>query len=107
MCDPYSPPLVFGDIQALEGLHVYRDFHCLMKSVIAKFKGPRRIQAWQGALAGSTALALLASLWWLAPWQGRHNGPAIVPQSMPLQGNDRTTEETAQPISPTSCCTNL
>ena len=44
---------------------------------------------------------------WLAPWQVRHNGPAIVPQSMPLQGNDRTTEETAQPsaqplVAPTS-----
>ena len=86
---------------------MYGDLHCLMKSVIAKFKGPRRIQAWQGALAGSTALALLASLWWLAPWQVRHNGPPIVPQSMPLQGNYRTTEETAQPsaqplVAPTS-----
>src|SRR5262249_52910964 len=72
-----------------------------------KFKGPRRIQAWQGALACSTALVLLASLLWLTPWQVRHDGPATVPQSMPLQGSDRTAEETAQPtaqplVAPTS-----
>jgi hypothetical protein len=54
VCDPYSPPLIFGGIQALEGLHVYFDFHSLVHSVIAKFKGPRRIQAWQCALACST-----------------------------------------------------
>lgn len=97
VCDPCAAPLTFGDIQILEGLHVYFPFHSLMQSVIAKFKGPRGSQAWQCALAGSTALALLASLLWLAPWQGWHDGPATVPQSMPLQGSDRTTEETARP----------
>ena len=96
-----------GDIQALEGLHVYCDFHCLIKSVLTKFKGPRRIQAWQGALPCSTALVLLASLLWFAPWQGRHDGPATVPQSMPLQDSDRRTEATATPttqplVAPTS-----
>jgi hypothetical protein len=89
MCDPYTPPLIFGAIQALEGLHVYIDFHSLVQSVIAKFKGPRRIPAWQCVLACSTALALLASLLWLAPWQGRYDGPGTVPQSTPLQGSDR------------------
>jgi hypothetical protein len=79
---------------------VYCGFHCLMKSVIAKFKGPRRIQLWPGALACCTALALLASLLWLARWQMRPNGPTIVPQSLSLQGSDRTAEETAQPIAP-------
>jgi len=86
---------------------VYCDFHCLIKSILTKFKGPRRIQAWQGALACSTALALLASLSWFAPWQGQHDGPATVPQSMPLQDSDRRTEETAPPttqplVAPTS-----
>ena len=75
---------------------MYCDFRCLIKSVIAKFKSPRRIPAWQRVLACSTALALLASLLWLAPWQGRHDGPATVPQSMPLQDIDRKTEETAR-----------
>jgi len=65
--EPHSPPLIFGDIQALEGLHVYFDFYSLVQSVIAKFKGPRRIQAWLCALACSTTLALLTSLLWLAP----------------------------------------
>jgi hypothetical protein len=96
-----------GDIQALEGLYVYCDFHSLIKSVLTKFKGPRRIQAWHGILAYSTALALLASLLWFAPWQGRHDGPAIVPQSMPLQDSDRRTEGAARPttqplVAPTS-----
>jgi hypothetical protein len=86
---------------------VYVDFHSLVQSVIATFKNARRIPAWQRTLACSTALVLLASLLWFAPWQVRHNGPAIVPQSMPLQGNYRTTEETAQPstqplVAPTS-----
>jgi len=86
---------------------VYCDFHSLVQSVIAKFNGPRRIQAWQGALACSTALMLLASLLWFAPWQGRHDDPAIVPQSTPLQDNDRKTEGTARPttqpvVAPTS-----
>jgi hypothetical protein len=76
---------------------VYFDFYSLFQSVIAKFKGPRRIQAWQCALACSTALALLAGLLWLAPWQVRHDGPTTVHQSMPLQGSDRTVEEIAQP----------
>ena len=75
---------------------MYCDLRCLIKSVIAKFKSPRRIPAWQRVLACSTALALLASLLWLAPWQGRHDGPATVPQSMPLQDIDRKTEETAR-----------
>src|SRR5439155_22002359 len=79
---------------------------------IAKFKGPRRLQAWQCALACSTALALLASLLWLAPWPVRHDGRATVPQSMPLQGSDRTAEEIAQPtaqplITPTSEVSSL
>ena len=96
-----------GDIQALEGLHVYFDFYSLVQSVIAKFKGLSRIQAWQGALACSTALALLANLLWFAPWQGRHDGPAIVPQSMSLQDSDRQTEGVARPttqplVAPTS-----
>jgi hypothetical protein len=86
---------------------VYFDFYSLFQSVIAKFKGPRRIQAWQCALACSTALALLAGLLWLAPWQVRHDGPTTVHQSMPLQGSDRTVEEIAQPtaqplVAPTS-----
>jgi hypothetical protein len=86
---------------------VYCDFHSLIKSVLAKFKGPRRIQAWQGALACSTALALLASLLWFAPWQGRHDGPATVPRSIPLPDSDRQTEGTARPttqplVAPTS-----
>ncbi len=107
VCDPHSPPLIFGDIQALEGLHVYFDFYSLVQSVIAKFKGPRRIQAWQCALACSTALALLASLLWLAPWPVRHDGRATISQSMPLQGSDHTAEETTQPtaqplVAPTS-----
>jgi hypothetical protein len=76
---------------------VYFDFYTLVQSVIAKCKGPRRIQAWQCALACSTALALLAGLLWLAPWQVRHDNPTTVHQSMPLQGSDRTTEEIAQP----------
>jgi hypothetical protein len=107
VCDPHSPPLIFGDIQALEGLHVYFDFHSLVQSISAKFKGPRCIQAWQCALACSAALVLLMILLWLAPWQVRHDGPATVSQSMPLQGSDRTAEETAQPtaqplVAPTS-----
>ena len=103
MCNPYSPPLIFGDFQALEGLHLYFDFYSLVQSVIAKFKGPRHIQAWQCALACSTALVLLASLLWFAPWPVRHDGAATIPQSMPLQGSDRTVEETAQPfVVPTS-----
>jgi hypothetical protein len=86
---------------------VYFDFYSLVQSVIAKFKGPRHIQAWQCALACSTALVLLASLLWLAPWQVRHDGPTTVHQSMPLQGSDRPTEEIAQPtvqpfVAPTS-----
>jgi hypothetical protein len=86
---------------------VYFDFYSLVQSVIAKFKGPRHIQAWQCALACSTALVLLAGLLWLAPWQVRHDGPTTVHQSMPLQGSDRTTEEIAQPtvqplVAPTS-----
>ena len=76
---------------------MYCDFHSLVQSVIARFKGPRRIQVWQCALACSTTLALLASLLWLAPWQVRHDGSTTVHQSMPWQGSDRTTEETAQP----------
>ena len=44
---------------------------------------------------------------WLAPWQVRHDGPATVPQSMPLQDSDRQTEGTARPttqplVAPTS-----
>jgi hypothetical protein len=103
VCNPYAPPLVFGDIQALKGLHVYCDFHSLTQSVIAKLKGLRRIPAWQCALACSTALALLAGLLWLAPWPVQHDGPATVPQSMPLQGSDHTAQPTAQPlVAPTS-----
>jgi hypothetical protein len=84
---------------------VYVDFHSLVQSVIAKFKSPRRIPAWQHALACCTALVLLAS--WLVPWQERHDGPATIPPSMPLQGSDRPTEETPQPtaqplVAPTS-----
>src|SRR5262249_38276432 len=30
----------------------------------------------------------------------QHDGPTVVPQSMPLQGSDRTTQETAQPTAP-------
>ena len=86
---------------------MYFDFYSLVQSVIAKFKGPRHIQAWQCALACSTALVLLASLLWFAPWPVRHDGAATIPQSMPLQGSDRTAEETAQPtaqplVAPTS-----
>jgi hypothetical protein len=107
VCDPCAAPLTFGDIQILEGWHVYCHFHSLMHSVIAKFKGPRSSQAWPYALACSTALALLASLLWLAPWQVWHDSPATVPQSMPLQGSDHTAEETVRPtaqpvVAPTS-----
>jgi hypothetical protein len=85
---------------------VYFDFYSLVQSVITKFKGPSRIQAWQYALVCST-LALLAGLLWLAPWQVRHDGRATGHQSMPLHGSDRTTEEIAQPttqplVAPTS-----
>jgi hypothetical protein len=108
VCDPYSPPLISGDIQAQEGLHVYYDFYSFVQSVIAKFKGPRHIQAWQCALACSTALALLASLLWFAPWLVRHDSPATIPQSMPLQGSDRRVEETAQSfVVPTSEVSSL
>ena len=79
---------------------MYLDFHSLVKSVIANVRGARRIPVWQLALAGSTALALLASLLWFAPWQVRHDGPATIPQSMPVQGSDRAAEETAQPTPP-------
>ncbi len=108
MCGPHVPPLIFGDIQALESLHVYLDFHSLIKSVIAKFNGARRIPAWQHALACSTALALLASLFWLVPWPVQDDGLTTVPQSMPLQGSERTAEETAQPlVAPTSEVSSL
>jgi len=46
---------------------VYFDFPSLIKNVIAKFDGVRRIPAWQRALACSTVLVLLASLLWFAP----------------------------------------
>ena len=88
------------------------DFYSLVQSVIAKFKGPRRIQVWQCALACSTTLALLASLLWLAPWQRQHDGPTTVRQSLSLQGSDRTTGEIAQPtaqplVAPTSEVSSL
>lgn len=76
---------------------MYLDFHSPVKSVIARVRGARRIPVWQRALAGSTALVLLASLLWLAPWQVRPDGPATLPQSMPVQGSDRAAEEAAQP----------
>jgi hypothetical protein len=98
VCDSHAPPLTFGDIQALEGSYVHCDFHSIVQSVIAKFKGPRRIAVWQHALACSTTLALLAGLFWLVPWQVQHDGPAIMPQSMPLQGGEHTAEETARPL---------
>ena len=79
---------------------MYLDFHSLVQSVIAKVRGARRIPVWQLALAGSTALALVASLLWFAPWQVRHDGPATIPQSMPVQGSDRAAKETAQPTPP-------
>jgi len=79
---------------------MYLDFHSLVQSVIAKVRGTRRIPVWQRALAGSTALALLVSLLWFAPWQGRHDGPATIPQSMPVQGSDRAAKEPEQSTPP-------
>ncbi len=88
-----------GGTQPLEGLEVYRNlyFRRFVQSIIAKFRGMRRIPVWQCVLAFSTALALLASLLWLVPWQGQHDGPVTIPQPMPVQGSDHTAEETAQP----------
>lgn len=88
-----------GGTQPLEGLEVYRYsyFLAFIRSIIAKFKGTRRISVWRHALAFSSALALLASLLWLVPWQGQHDGPVTIPQPMPIQGSDHTAEETAQP----------
>ena len=79
---------------------MYLDFHSLVKSVLAKVRGARHIPVWQLALAGSTALALVASLLWFAPWQVRHDGPATIPQSMPVQGSDRAAEGTTQSTPP-------
>lgn len=79
---------------------MYLDFHSLVKSVIANVRGARRIPVWQLALAGSTALALLASLLWFAPWQVRQDGPATIPQSMPVQGSDRAAKEPEQSTPP-------
>ena len=79
---------------------MYFDFHSLVKNVIAHVKGARRTPVWQLALAGSTALALVASLLWFAPWQVRHDGPATIPQSMPVQGSDRAAGETAPSTPP-------
>lgn len=79
---------------------MYLDFHSLVQSVIAKVRGTRRIPVWQRALAGSTALALLASLLWFAPWQVRHDDPATIPQSMPVQGSDRAAREPKQSTPP-------
>jgi len=81
---------------------VYRNFYFLafVQSLIAKCRGTRRIPVWQRALAVSTALALLVSLLWLVPWQGRHDSPVTVSQSMPGQDSDHTAEETAQPTLP-------
>jgi hypothetical protein len=77
---------------------VYVDFHAFVRSVRARFKGPRCIQTWLCTLACSTALALLASLLWFAPWQRRHDSPTTIPQSMPLQGSNHTTTKTARPV---------
>lgn len=76
---------------------MYLDFHSLIKSVVAKFDGAKRTSAWQRALVCAAALVLLASFLWLAPRQVRQDSPSAVHQSMPLQGGDRTAEETAQP----------
>jgi hypothetical protein len=68
-----------------------------IKSVNIKGKRTKRIPAWQLALACSTVLALLASLLWLALWQMRQAGPAIVTQSVSIQGSDHTAEGPVQP----------
>jgi hypothetical protein len=76
---------------------VYPDFYSRVKSIIARCKGTRHLPVWQRALACSTALALLVSLLWLAPWQARHNDLATAPQPMPIQASDPPAVETAQP----------
>ena len=67
----------------------------LVQRVIAESWSGKRISAWQLGLASSAALALLGSLLWLAPWQGRHDAPIFAPQAMLAQGGDRIAEETA------------
>ena len=101
MCDSYAPPIEAAG-EALEGSEVYRNFYFLafVQSLIAKCRGTRRIPVWQRALAVSTALALLVSLLWLVPRQGRQDSPATQSQSMPGQDSDHTAEETARPTLP-------
>jgi hypothetical protein len=96
--DSYTPPIE-AEGKVLEGLQVYRKFYFLafVQSLITKGRGTKRIPEWQRALVVSTAFALLGSLLWVIPWQRRPDGPATIPQSMPIQDNDHTAE-TAQPI---------
>jgi len=70
----------------------------LVKSVIAESRDTKRIPMWQLGLASSAALTLLASLLWLAPWQGRHDAPPIVSQPIPAQEGDRTAGAVEQTV---------
>jgi hypothetical protein len=68
-----------------------------VQSVIARCKSTRHLPVWLRALAGVTVLALLVGLFWLAPWQARHDGPAPAPQSTPIQVGDRPVTARARP----------
>jgi general secretion pathway protein A len=71
-----------------------------VKSVLTESRETRRIPMWQRSLTSSAALTLLASLLWLAPWQGRHDAPSIVSQPTPTQEGDRTAGTVEQTVAP-------
>ena len=72
----------------------------LVKSVIAEGRDTRRLPMWQLGLASSAALTLLASLLWLASWQGRHDAPPIVSQPTLVQEGNRTAGAVEQTVAP-------
>src|SRR5262249_40088169 len=75
----------------------------LVQRLIADSQDRRRIPVWQRGLASSAALALLAGLLWLTPWQGRHEAGIMAPQVMPTQSGGHTAEtagETGAPAVP-------
>jgi hypothetical protein len=76
---------------------VSADFLSRVQSVIARCKSTRHLPVWLRALAGVTTLALLVSLFWLAPWQARHDVLAPVRQPMPSQASDRPAAELTPP----------
>ena len=61
-------------------------------------QGPEAYPAWQCALACSTALALLASLLWLAPWQYSMTAPPLFPSPCPYRA--ATVQPRRQPSRP-------